>query len=390
MVQSKFNHFLDRLVRPTIWLMGRLWPTFQICGYSGLALTVLLGTILVTRTGLSYWVMSGLILTAVVTILATIVLTKILTGAEQLTYHHHEIAVLGSTSLLLYVLGQPLLPYLDIVILGAGAFLMCGRVGCFMAGCCHGQPHRWGVCYRHEHSAAGIAPYLVGIRLFPIQVAESLYVLSILLIGIPMVWSGQAAGSTLAWTIVAYNTGRFSFEFMRGDPGRPYWLGFSEAQWTALLLTGGVAGLELAGLLPFSPWYLAVPLLLASVMVLFSRFIDPAGIGERQLYHPTHIAEVAGALERIKFAPHLAAIAVQETSLGIRISAGSVKVDDHQVEHYTLSAHDGNLSARAAALLAKLVLALQTSSRGESAFTSQLLEGSRGAYHLLIQPARPE
>jgi prolipoprotein diacylglyceryltransferase len=390
MAQSKFNHFLDRLVRPTIWLMGRFWPTFQISGYSGLALTVLLGIILVTHAGLSYWTMSGLILTAVATILAMIILTKLLTGAQQLTYHHYEIAVLGSTSLLLYLLDQPLLTYLDIVILGAGAFLMCGRVGCFMAGCCHGQPHRWGVCYRHEHTAAGIAPYLIGIRLFPIQIVESLYVLSILLAGIPLVWSAQPAGSALAWYIMAYNAGRFSFEFVRGDPGRPYWLGFSEAQWTALLLTGGVAGLELAGIVPFSPWHMGVPLLLASLMILFSRFCDPAGVRQRQLYHPTHIAEVAGALERIKLAPDLAAIAIEETSLGIRISAGSVEVDDHQVEHYTLSAHDGNLSAGAAALLAKLVLALQARGRGGSAVTSQLLEGSRGAYHLLIQPARPE
>ena len=31
-------------------------------------------------------------------------------------------------------------PYLDATALGLGAFLACGRVGCTLAGCCHGRP----------------------------------------------------------------------------------------------------------------------------------------------------------------------------------------------------------------------------------------------------------
>jgi prolipoprotein diacylglyceryltransferase len=40
---------------------------------------------------------------------------------------------------------EPIIPYLDVTILVIGIFLVCGRIGCLMVGCCHGKPHRWGV-----------------------------------------------------------------------------------------------------------------------------------------------------------------------------------------------------------------------------------------------------
>ena len=71
-----------------------------------------------------------------------------MTGEERIIYYRHEIAVMVVAALLLWLLRQPLLPYLDVTILGIGMFLTCGRMGCFMVGCCHGRPHDWGVCYR--------------------------------------------------------------------------------------------------------------------------------------------------------------------------------------------------------------------------------------------------
>lgn len=401
MGRTKLNLFLDRLVRPTLSFMGRVWSAYQVCGYTGLAVTVLLGVVLVTRSALSYWVMTTLILTSIATILATVFVTKIITGTDQLTYHHHEIAVLGTTSLLLWALRQPLLPYLDVVMLGTGAFLVCGRLGCLMVGCCHGQPHPWGVCYRREHAAAGFTSYLVGVRLFPIQAVESLYVLCLVFVGVSKVWAGHEAGSALAWYLVAYNAGRFCFEFVRGDPGRPYWLGYSEAQWTALALTTGVAALELAGRLPISLWQVAVPAALGVTMLALNQISVRFGLGRRQLYHPTHIAEVAGALERTfhrypmrgsqpVFAPDRDTIAVEQTSLGIRISAGRIAGEEHAIEHYTLSAVDRDLSAQTAALLAKLVVGLRSRDKEGGDPHGELLMGGHGAYHLLLRRARTE
>jgi hypothetical protein len=139
---------------------------------------------LVTYLGLSPLVLVWLVLTAVLTFLALAMVTKIITGEENLIYYHHEIAVMVVAACLLNLLYQPVLPYLDITILGLGTFLAFGRVGCLMVGCCHGRPHGRGVCYRAEHAAAGFTPYLVGVRLFPIQAVESVWVFSIVVVGV--------------------------------------------------------------------------------------------------------------------------------------------------------------------------------------------------------------
>ena len=71
---------------------------------------------------------------AVITFTGLVIATKMITGEEKLIYYHHEIAVLLNISLFLWLIHQPLLPYLDISILGIGTFLFCGRLGCLMVG----------------------------------------------------------------------------------------------------------------------------------------------------------------------------------------------------------------------------------------------------------------
>src|SRR5262249_36262493 len=111
----------------------------------------------------------------------------------------------------------PLLPYLDVVILGIGAFLACGRVGCLMVGCCHGRPSNWGVSYRQEHVVARFTPYFAGIRLFPVQVLESLWGLFILLVGSNLVCSGLSSGETRLWCVICYVLPGFWFFGVLGD-----------------------------------------------------------------------------------------------------------------------------------------------------------------------------
>ena len=120
-----------------------------------------------------------------------------------------------------------------------------------MVGCCHGRPHRWGVCYREEHAAVGFTPYFVGVRLFPIQAVESLWVFCIVTTGVTFVLNGRPAGAALAWYVVTYDLGRFCFEFLRGDPDRPYLWGFSQPQWISLLLMCGWYGRRWPASFPF-------------------------------------------------------------------------------------------------------------------------------------------
>jgi hypothetical protein len=208
----------------------------------------------------------------------------------------HEIAVMLMAALFLWTTRRPLLPYLDITILGIGTFLTCGRIGCLMAGCCHGRPYRWGIRYREDHAAAGFPSCLVGVRLFPIQAVESLWVLGTVVVGTYFVWTGRQPGSALAWYIVTYDAGRFAFEFARGDADRPYWLGFSQAQWLSLLLTGGVVWAERAGVVPFSRWHLAVFALLAAAMIAVSLKRRFQSTPTFRLLQPRHFHQIANAV----------------------------------------------------------------------------------------------
>jgi prolipoprotein diacylglyceryltransferase len=384
---EKMNRKFDQIARPQIRLRDMHLSSFQVCGIIGLGLAICLVTLFVENNDLSFWVMGAISLAAVITLLTLPMLTKILTGVEKLVYYHHEIAVLWITALLLRSLKQPILTYLDATILGVGVFLACGRVGCLMVGCCHGRPHPWGVCYEDEHAADGFTPYLVGVRLFPIQLLESCWVLIIVLVGSVLVLRGSMPGEALAWYSVAYNLGRFFFEFMRGDAERPYHAGFSEPQWISVILSTLIIVGELSGVLPFHGWHLAATLFLVGTMIFVTvrRKADKAE--KFHLLHARHILEVARAIHSETVLPFgLAAKNIQPggalilmTSLGFQISYGNVETATGQLAHYTLSHQSQNMSLSSAQLLAKLILQLK-----HPAAPGKILHSNRGIYHLIV------
>jgi hypothetical protein len=238
---------------------------------------VALALSLTAARGRSLLVMLAVVATAVATFLALAMLTKVITGRETLTYYHHQVAVLATATLLLAVAGQPILPYLDQTILGVGLFLAGGRIGCLLVGCCHGRPASWGVRYGEAHAAAGFPVYLVGVRLLPVQVAESLWVLAVVAAGTALMLAGAAPGVALAWYISAYAVGRFFLELARGDAGRVYLLGFSEAQWTSLAMPAAVLAGTAAGMLPLQRWGAAGTAVLtcATALVVGRRALAP-------------------------------------------------------------------------------------------------------------------
>lgn len=376
----RLGRALDALVRPRVRALGRSLPAFQLCGYTGLAAAVALSTGLVAGQGLALWPIGAVILSSVATFFALAMATKVITGQERLIYYHHEIAVLLVTMLLLRALGQPVLPYLDATLLGVGAFLVCGRVGCLMVGCCHGRPHRWGVCYRAEHAAAGFTPWYVGVRLFPIQAVESLWVLGVVLVGVAMVRGGSPPGAALGWYVVAYDVGRFGFEFVRGDPDRGYLRGFSEAQWTSVLLVLVVVAAERAGALPRAPWHEAA----AAGMLLW---MGVAALRQRRptarprLLNPRHVREIATLIPRLEAQADAPEVRVAATSLGVQLSVGG---GAEGAARYTLSSRRGGLDREAAATLAECILQMR-----HPGSPAELVEGRPGIFHLLVRPASP-
>ena len=250
---------------------------FQVCGFAGVALGSGLAFGLAAYLGLSYRVVSAVVLTAVVTFLSLTALVQVWIGQQRLTYYRYFVVTLAMVAALLLLLGQPLLPYLDLTVLGIGLFVACGRIGCFLIGCCHGRPHKWGVRYRKENAARDFPEELSGVRLFPVQAVESIWVLGVVIVGTAEVLGGRAAGTALSTYLVAYAWGRFCFEFLRGDMRRQYLFGVSEAQWTSVLLALAVGVAEFYGKLPVSSWhsFAAFALLTATVIVSVAYATTP-------------------------------------------------------------------------------------------------------------------
>jgi Fe-S-cluster containining protein len=329
---------------------------------------------------------------AILTFLILAMVTKIITGEEHLVYYHHEIAILAAASLGLWGLRQPLLPFLDLTILGLGLFLVCGRMGCLMVGCCHGRPHWWGVRYRPEHVVAGFTPHFAGMRLFPVQGLEAVLALIILLTGIVWVAQGAPPGTALAWYVVAYGVGRFGLEFLRGDTSRPYFWGFSEAQWTSLFLLAALAGAEISGRLPWQLWHLAVAggLGLAVAGLGLLRKAQPAVT--QRLFQARHIQEIGAALQGLAHGraasrdseqaqAESASIQVASTSLGLQLSLNRFSDPEGCFCQVTFSGPNGGLSDKAAGRLAYLLLKMGPASGG-----AELLRSGHGVFHLLIHP----
>jgi hypothetical protein len=297
-------------------------------------------------------------------------------------------------ALVVKVLHQAVLAYLDITILGIGAFLACGRVGCLMVGCCHGRPFPWGIRYREEHAKEGFAPYLVGVRLFPIQLLESLWVLFVTVRGSLFVLEGRPAGTALAWYTMAYGAARFSFEFIRGDTDRPYTFGFSQGQWLSFWLMSIFIWGELTGRIPYQSWHGVTLTSLVAMMVLVTMHRKFDASRRFNILHPHHACEVAGALESLstnsqsqsagyRSSHGFKKTSVASTSLGIQISGGRTGNKTAIADHYTLSQRGHDLNRATALLLARLIQKLK---REPDAF--QLLAGDRGTFHLVL-PDKP-
>jgi hypothetical protein len=373
--------------RPWVEIRGRRFPSFLVCGYIGFAIAVGQSILLGKHMGLSQLTLLGIAATVVATFYSLVMAVKILYGEEILIYYRLEIALIAVVAIFLRLTGHPVLPYLDVVVLAIGTFLVCGRIGCLMVGCCHGRPCRRGVTYGEEHVRIGFPSHLVGVGLFPIQAVESLIVLCVVAWGTMAIIGGALPGTASTLYTLIYGAARFFLEFARGDRERPYLWGFSEAQWTSLLLAIAVVGAEWARELPFSNWHWTIAALLGATMVFLAawRRLDPAE--KDRLFHPHHVWEIASALNHLVLSgggakppsqpPEL--IHVVQTSLGYRLSIDQPREYHNSIQHCSVSKEDGSLSLAAVRPLARLIAQLASKS---GRYT--VVPGRRGVFHILF------
>jgi hypothetical protein len=364
-------------LRPSFSLCGRSWPFYGLFVWCGTLTGIALTFSLALATDVSLRSTAVAIAAGLLAAGALAFGSQVFTGREVYTFYHYQLVVLAAGGGALALMDRQALPVLDLMGPTLALVQAFGRLGCFMAGCCYGRPHRRGVCYGHEHAERGFARELVGVRLFPIQAVESLCLFALAASGAAMVLSGAAAGSALATYLVGYGAIRFGLEFARGDAVRPHAYGFSEAQWTAACVITATVAAEIAGTLPLVSWHL-VALVAAGITlpaVTFYRRVTPS----YTLFRPGHVSEIARTLDELAKSPSLPGQPprVARTSLGLGLSAGSLH---HGRAHYALSAREGTLSEATAQDVAALIVCLRHASA-----SSRVLPGSHGVFHLLIE-----
>jgi hypothetical protein len=356
---------------------------YRLCGYVGLLMASVIAISVSAVDGGSPAAEAVIVAVSIAVFFLVAQVERALRGHETLVYYHHAIPVLTVAALLAAALGASPLRQLDATALGLGAFLGCGRVGCFLSGCCYGRPWRSGA---HYHGTVPPPAYLAGKRLVPVQLIEAGIVFVLVALGIAV--AGGRAGGAFGLFVVGYAVARFWLEELRGDPVRPYWLGLSEAQWTSLAIAAGAAAAAALDILPFAPASLvaASALLLGAVVVVALRRRG------RDLLAPAHVRELMLAVQPrapgLGGQPRAPALAgprasarpiVMRTQRGLLLSAGLVD----GAFTYTLSRPHAPLTAQDAAELGSVIASLR-----HPADEAVMMPGAAGAFHLVFETGR--
>lgn len=367
-----FGSLLDVFVRQAL---GHGRPVYRYGMYAGAALGYALGVGLAVYTGRSVVGLTGMVLLGIGAALLLAMGSKVLTGKEQYSFYHYLLFVFVVAGVGVSLVGMPVLPYLDLLTLVFGLAHAGGRMGCLMAGCCHGLPHAWGVRYGAVHEAAGFPAPWVGLRLYPTQLIEALGVVGLVLCNAGLLASGAPAGTALTWYLGGYAVVRYLLEYKRGDAGRWYRMGLSEAQWTSCLVLIGLGAAEWTALLPYQALHLGVGAVVVASAVLFGlRWHRSWPV---RLRHPAHVAELIREVHALPVAQGEAPIGVANTSQDVQVSAGQVA----GVVHYGLSARGHTMRPEEADVLAGLLCGIR---HAHAQF--EVVQPRQGFFHVLIYP----
>jgi len=209
---------------------------FKRWAYLGLVLGIAVAIALTSVLLLSLVVTIAIIAAAILLFLVRRLISVWTCRGHQLVFYHYFIAIVLLAALGAWLSARPVLPYVDVTVIGFAVFIAIGRIGCLMVGCCHGRPAGFGVCYHARDVTAAFDQRFLGVRLFPIQVLESVWLFFIAVAGVYLIRSEYRPGVVLIWFILLYCPARFFFEFLRWRPASAFFLGLTEAQWTSLLL----------------------------------------------------------------------------------------------------------------------------------------------------------
>lgn len=127
-------------------------------------------------------------------------------------------------------------PFLDVIAVTTLIVHFFGRIGCFLAGCCHGLPHDglFSVVFTDAQCVADP----LNTPLYPTQLFSAFMLLSILLLLLLIRKKQQFEGQLFLIYLMLYSIGRSIIEEFRGDEERGFVFDdfFSHSQLIALIL----------------------------------------------------------------------------------------------------------------------------------------------------------
>ena len=229
--------------RPFLYFFGKRIPGWRACAAVGLFIGSLLLPTFMHVQGYSPGV--GLLLVGANLLTFRLIFYyshRYFKGVRIVLLEYLLISLVG-TAVTLSLTQTPILAGLDAWILAMTPGLALGRVGCLLAGCCHGRTSTRGVCYPWLRWR-GAPDHLETLPLLPIPAYEALLLFFIFGVALVHFLDPHQPGDSLMLFCSMYGIGRFGFEFLRGD-SRPYKGGLSEAQWTCLGLIFAISFLWL-------------------------------------------------------------------------------------------------------------------------------------------------
>lgn len=378
---SVLERLLSRFLRPTLRIFGKSVSAYNAFGVLGMVVAATIAFGLTYAKGLSLYVTAGLLGLALLVSIANIVLTTLITGRDSLVFLRYFLTIMAAAALLLRIIEQPILPYLENLMLGIGAMQGVGRIGCFRVGCCYGKPAPFGIRYTDRYAKAGFPDPLIGVRLFPIQLLESSWIFLSVSTGIILSLTSTVTGYGLSSYILIFSSGRFCFELFRGDKARPYLGWLSEAQWISVGMVCSVLILEQMQVLPFHLWHVVA----GAVMLFMAAYVVYNSLHSSvfQLKKPAHIASISKALAllekgRQQQTAGAHAVHLRQTTAGIQISDGIMEIQNQRIHHYTLSHKGDTLALNEAIALAKIIQSWHPQEE-----KTKLIDDNRNTFHFL-------
>lgn len=351
--QPLINRFFDALSGPHDAFLGGDAPPYFVLGVCGFGVAFTLSFALGLQLGVPLSLLVVLlILSLAIFVVAGLVRRRLTRGKNHVLWED-VLLVLAAGGILTHLTHQPVWRTLDVLAIGIGAFMVFGRLGCLIGGCCHGRPSRFGIAYRDPEA---IAAPLLGVRLFPVQLAEAAW-LAVITAAAAVIALWSAPGTAMGWWLVAYGTGRFLLEFVRGDLGRRRWGSLSEAQWWAIAVIAAHIGVEES-----RPPIDLPRLLLAglSVLVLIAGYATRSRwLAIEPLLPEARVRgwlELFDALEREALEPSRRPSAPSGELHGVRFALTIDPLDGGaQLAAYSLAGVEAPLRARTAFALAGLI-----------------------------------